>query len=379
MKFTINRNSFIRSFNDVLRAIPAKTTIPSLTGVKLDLTNDGLLLTGSNSDISIETFMSSSDEDLDLQIESVGSVVLTARFFGEVVKRLPEETFTLEVRDNYQTRLTSGKSEFTVIGTDANEYPRLPEVEDQNELKIAAGILRELINQTVLAVSDQETRPILTGVNFSIDGNGLLAVATDSHRLAQRKLDLPDITSTYQMVIPGKSLQELGRMLADQAGDISLKISDNQVLFSFGATKFYTRLLEGNYPDTARLIPTDHNVQLQINAASLLAAIERAALLSHASRANVVRLVLAPEQNSAILSGTSPDVGNVEEALPVDALTGDELDISFNPDYMKDALRAFGPTEIDLNFTTNLRPFTLVPSEDGDHFVQLITPVRTFN
>ncbi|WP_261807262.1 DNA polymerase III subunit beta [Lapidilactobacillus luobeiensis] len=379
MKFTINRNSFIRSFNDVLRAIPAKTTIPSLTGVKLDLTNDGLLLTGSNSDISIETFMSSSDEDLDLQIESVGSVVLTARFFGEVVKRLPEETFTLEVRDDYQTRLTSGKSEFTVIGTDANEYPRLPEVEDQNELKIAAGILRELINQTVLAVSDQETRPILTGVNFSIDGNGLLAVATDSHRLAQRKLDLPDITSTYQMVIPGKSLQELGRMLADQAGDISLKISDNQVLFSFGATKFYTRLLEGNYPDTARLIPTDHNVQLQINAASLLAAIERAALLSHASRANVVRLVLAPEQNSAILSGTSPDVGNVEEALPVDALTGDELDISFNPDYMKDALRAFGPTEIDLNFTTNLRPFTLVPSEDGDHFVQLITPVRTFN
>lgn len=379
MKFTINRNSFIRSFNDVSRAIPAKTTIPILTGIKLDLTNDGLLLTGSNSDISIETFMPVSDEELNLQIESVGSVVLTARFFGEVVKRLPEDEFTLEVRDNYQTRLTSGKSEFTVVGIDANDFPRLPEVEDQSELKIGADILRDLINQTVLAVSDQETRPILTGVNFTIDGNGLLAVATDSHRLSQRRLDLPDITSTYRMVIPGKSLQELSRMLADQSGDIALRISENQVLFSFGATKFYSRLLEGNYPDTARLIPTEHNVQLQLNASTFLAAIERASLLSHASRANVVRLVLTPADNSAILSGTSPDVGNVEEALTITALTGDELDISFNPDYMKDALRAFGPAEISLNFTTNLRPFTLVPTADGEHFVQLITPVRTFN
>lgn len=379
MKFTINRTAFLRYFNDVSRAIPSKTAISILTGLKLDLTNDGLQLTGSNADISIESFLPVSDEELDLQVESVGAVVLSARFFGEVVKRLPDETFTFDVGDNFQTVLTSGQSEFTINGFDANNYPRLPEIEEQNELKINADILRDLINQTVLAVSNQESRPILTGVHFMIDGNGLLAVATDSHRLAQRRLDLENITGTYNLVIPGKSLLELGRMLADLKEDVSLKINENQVLFSFGNTKFYSRLLEGNYPDTTKLIPTDASTTLQLAAGDLLSAIDRASLLSHASRSNVVRLILNPANNVATLSSTSPDVGTTEENLQISTLTGDELDISFNPDYMKDALRAFGATDIILAFTTNLRPFTLYPSEDKEHYIQLITPVRTFN
>lgn len=378
MKFTIDRLNFIRQFNNVLRAVPSKTAIQILTGIKFDLTEAGLKLTGSDADISIETMLPVTDEALKLQIESTGSIIITARFFSEIVKKLPEETFTFEVKDNFQVTLTSGKSEFTVIGFDANSYPHLPEVSDASQLEFSADLLRGLINQTVLAVSAQESRPILTGIHFLINADGLLAVATDSHRLAQRKLDLPNVEGNYDFVIPGKSLTELARMLADYQDDVQLKITDNQVLFTFGQTQFYSRLLEGNYPDTTRLIPTDSTTTIQIDASTLLASVERASLLSHESRNNVVRLQVNPAENMATLSSNSPDVGNVEEELSLSSLVGNELDISFNPDYLKDALRAFGSTEIKLSFTTNLRPFTLVPSEDAEHYIQLITPVRTF-
>ncbi|WP_125604806.1 DNA polymerase III subunit beta [Lapidilactobacillus bayanensis] len=378
MKFTIDRLSFIRQFNNVLRAVPSKTAITILTGVKFDLTEAGLKLTGSDADISIESMLPVSDESLKLQIESTGSVIITARFFSEIIKKLPEETFTFEVKDNFKVVLTSGKSEFTVIGFDANSYPHLPEVSDASQLKFSAELLRGLVNQTVLAVSAQESRPILTGVHFLINADGLMAVATDSHRLAQRKIDLPDIEGDFDFVVPGKSLVELARMLADYQDDVQLKITDNQVLFTFGQTQFYSRLLEGNYPDTTRLIPTDSTTTIQIDASTLLASVERASLLSHESRNNVVRLQLNPNDNTGTLSSNSPDVGNVEEELSLSSLSGNALDISFNPDYLKDALRAFGSTEIKLAFTTNLRPFTLMPSEDGEHYIQLITPVRTF-
>lgn len=378
MKFTIDRQNFIRQFNNVLRAVPSKTAIQILTGIKFDLTDNGLKLTGSDADISIETMLPVSDEALKLQIESTGSVIITARFFSEIIKKLPEETFTFEVKDNFKVILTSGKSEFTVIGFDSNSYPHLPEVSEASKLEFSADLLRGLINQTVLAVSAQESRPILTGVHFLINANGLLSVATDSHRLAQRKIELPNIEGTYDFVVPGKSLIELSRMLADYQDEVQLKVTDNQVLFTFGQTQFYSRLLEGNYPDTTRLIPTDATTTLQIDASTLLASVERASLLSHESRNNVVRLQLNPDTNTATLSSNSPDVGNVEEELNMISLAGNDLDISFNPDYLKDALRAFGSTEIKLAFTTNLRPFTLVPSEDGEHYIQLITPVRTF-
>ncbi|MFD1466567.1 DNA polymerase III subunit beta [Lapidilactobacillus mulanensis] len=377
MKFTIDRLGFMRHFNNVLRAVPSKTAIQILTGIKFDLTDAGLNLTGSNADISIETFIPVADESMKLKIESTGSIILTARFFSEIIKKLPGETFTFEVKDNFRVILTSAASEFTVIGFDANSYPRLPEITDATELEFSSEIFRGLVNQTVLAVSAQESRPILTGVHFMINADGLLAVATDSHRLAQRKLDLA-IEGNYDFVIPGKSLIELSRMLADLQDEIHLKITDNQVLFNFGSTKFYSRLLEGNYPDTTRLIPTDSTTTMQIDATTLLASVDRVSVMSHESRNNVVRLQLNAENKQATLLSNSPDVGNAEETLTFTALNGEPLDISFNPDYLKDALRACGNTEIKLSFTTNLRPFTIIPSEDGVHYIQLITPVRTF-
>lgn len=378
MKFSIKRSAFIQGINMVSRAISSKTTIPILTGLKLSASNEGLVLTGSNADVSIETVIDRNDADNELIIEEEGSIVLPARFFSGIVKKLPSDKMTLSVANGFQTEITSGTSSFTINGLDAADYPHLPEIENDNEISLSGDVFKEIINQTVIAVSNQESRPILTGVHFVLKDGTLFAVATDSHRLSQRKVALPDNQGEYDVIIPGSSLSELSKMISDDTENVKMKITENQVLFTIGNTYFYSRLLEGTYPDTSRLIPKDSETNVQFDAYELLGAIERASLLSHESRNNVVKLTIKANVKQVTISGNSPDVGNVEEEVESKEVVGNDLEISFNPDYMKDALRAFGHSMINVSFTSSLRPFTLVPSEDAENFIELITPVRTF-
>lgn len=379
MKFTINRPAFINQLNNVLRAISSKTTIPILTGLKMVVTDHSVILTGSDADITIESTLDASDSSYGLSIEEPGAIVLPARFFNEVIKKLPDRQATIEVFNGLQVRITSGTAEFTINGQDANNYPHLPEVESENTVELASDMLREVIDQTRIAVSKQESRPILTGIHVTLNNGILTAVATDSHRLAQRKVELPETADRdFDIVLPGASMTELAKMIVDEKDGVKMQITENQALFIFGNTHFYSRLLEGNYPETSRLIPESSDTRLEITASDLLASIERASLLSHESRNNVVKLSVNPENKIATVSGTSADVGNVEEEINADQIVGNPLEISFNPDYMRDALKSFGQTKILISFTTALRPFTLVPTEEKANFVQLITPVRTY-
>lgn len=379
MKFTINRPAFINQLNNVLRAISSKTTIPILTGLKMVVTDHSVILTGSDADITIESTLDASDSSYGLLIEEPGAIVLPARFFNEVIKKLPDKQATIEVFNGLQVRITSGTAEFTINGQDANNYPHLPEVESENTVELASDMLREVIDQTRIAVSKQESRPILTGIHVTLNNGILTAVATDSHRLAQRKVELPETADRdFDIVLPGASMTELAKMIVDEKDGVKMQITENQALFIFGNTHFYSRLLEGNYPETSRLIPESSDTRLEITASDLLASIERASLLSHESRNNVVKLSVNPENKIATVSGTSADVGNVEEEINADQIVGNPLEISFNPDYMRDALKSFGQTKILISFTTALRPFTLVPTEEKANFVQLITPVRTY-
>ncbi len=379
MKFTINRPAFINQLNNVLRAISSKTTIPILTGLKMVVTDHSVILTGSDADITIESTLDASDSSYGLSIEEPGAIVLPARFFNEVIKKLPDKQATIEVFNGLQVRITSGTAEFTINGQDANNYPHLPEVESENTVELASDMLREVIDQTRIAVSKQESRPILTGIHVTLNNGILTAVATDSHRLAQRKVELPETADRdFDIGLPGASMTELAKMIADEKDGVKMQITENQALFIFGNTHFYSRLLEGNYPETSRLIPESSDTRLEITASDLLASIERASLLSHESRNNVVKLSVNPENKIATVSGTSADVGNVEEEINADQIVGNPLEISFNPDYMRDALKSFGQTKILISFTTALRPFTLVPTEEKANFVQLITPVRTY-
>ncbi|GAA3629049.1 DNA polymerase III subunit beta [Lactobacillus hamsteri] len=376
MKFTINRNLFIDNLNNVMRAISSRATIPILSGIKLVLTDDELILTGSDADISIEIKIPVSE---DLNVESTGSIVLPARFFSEIIKKLPGKDFSFEVKESFQTKISSENSEFTINGLDANNYPRLPEIPDESSFVIGGKILREIINETQFAVANDESRLVLCGVHFTFSPNAIKAVATDSHRLSERTISLENgPQNETDLIIPGKSLQELSRIIGEADPEIRVCPGDNQVLCQIGNISFYSRLLDGNYPDTDRLLPSESTTEIEIDLAELSSALDRASLLTHAGRNNVVDLDLNTENQTVKLTGTSAEIGNVEEDVSFKNLQGENLKISFNPDYLRDALRASITDAVIMKFTQPLRPFTVIPNKEDVRFVQLITPVRTF-
>lgn len=383
MKFTINRSKFTKSLTDVLRAISSRTTIPVLTGVKMTIDQSGLMLSGSDSDISIEIFIPVSDEDNQLEVIKEGGIVLPARIFNEIVRKLSDEKLTIEVGDNFQTSITSAHAAFNINSIDVDNYPNFPVIDSNEVITLPTTLFKQVIQHTVIATSTQESRPILTGVNITIENGQLKAVATDSHRLSQRiiPITVPESLKdkSYKVIIPGKSLTELSKIIEDQ-DTIEMMVTQNQVLFKAENLYFYSRLLEGYYPDTNRLIPANNATELTINANDLLQATDRASLLSHEGKNNVIKLSIS--DNHVELSGNSPEIGTVEEELEYIEAKGDSLVISFNPDYLKDALRTFGHQNVIIGFTAPIRPFTVIPADDNTEisqsFIQLITPVRTY-
>lgn len=378
MKLSIQRDHLVQSVQDVMKAVSSRTTIPILTGIKIVATEDGVLLTGSDSDISIESFIpAEEDGEVIVEMASPGSIVLQARYFSEIVKKLPLDTVEIEVQNHFLTIIRSGKSEFNLNGLDAEEYPRLPQIEEENVFRISTDLLKNMIRQTVFAVSTSETRPILTGVNWKVEGETLTCVATDSHRLAMRQAKIETAqTDSYNVVIPGKSLTELSKILDDSTDLVDIVITENQVLFKTKHLLLFSRLLDGNYPDTSRLIPTDSKTELQVNAKEFLQAIDRASLLAKDAKNNVVKL--STFDNGLIgISSNSPEIGKVVEEIQSIAVAGEELKISFSSKYMLDALKALEGTEVKINFTGAMRPFILHAMDD-ESILQLILPVRTY-
>jgi DNA polymerase-3 subunit beta len=378
MKITIDREALVQSVQDVMKAVSPRTTIPILTGIKITATSQGVTLTGSDSDISIESFIPTEEEDKVLvEVIETGSIVLQARFFSEIVKKLPQNTIEIEVQPNFLTVIRSGKTEFSLNGLDAEEYPRLPQIEGENVFKIPTDLLKTIIRQTVFAVSTSETRPILTGVNWRIEDGELICTATDSHRLALRKAKIEtESQQSYNVVIPGKSLNELSKILDDSNDPVDIVITANQILFKTKHLLFLSRLLDGNYPETTRLIPTDSKTDIIVNAKEFLQAIDRASLLAREGRNNVVKLTTL---NDGIIeiSSISPEIGKVTEEIQSESIEGEELKISFSAKYMMDALKALDGTDIKISFTGAMRPFLLRPLH-SDSMLQLILPVRTY-
>ncbi|MBB3868452.1 DNA polymerase-3 subunit beta [Parageobacillus toebii NBRC 107807] len=378
MKIKIDREALVQSVQDVMKAVSPRTTIPILTGIKIAATSQGVTLTGSDSDISIESFIPTEEEDKVLvEVVETGSIVLQARFFSEIVKKLPENTIEIEVQPNFLTVIRSGKAEFSLNGLDAEEYPRLPQIEEENVFKIPTDLLKTIIRQTVFAVSTSETRPILTGVNWRIENGELICTATDSHRLALRKAKIEtENQQSYNVVIPGKSLNELSKILDDSNDPVDIVITANQILFKTKHLLFFSRLLDGNYPETTRLIPTDSKTDIIVNAKEFLQAIDRASLLAREGRNNVVKLTTL---NDGIIeiSSISPEIGKVTEEIQSESIEGEELKISFSAKYMMDALKALDGTDIQISFTGAMRPFLLRPLH-SDSMLQLILPVRTY-
>lgn len=378
MRFIIQRDRLVQSVQDVMKAVTSRTTIPILTGIKIVASEEGVTLTGSDSDISIESFIPKEEAgDEIVEIKQAGAIVLQAKFFSEIVKKLPTDTVEISVENHLQTVIRSGKSEFNLNGLDAEEYPHLPQIEEENVFKIPTDLLKAMVRQTVFAVSTSETRPILTGVNWKVENGTLTCIATDSHRLALRKAQIEtNASESYNVVIPGKSLSELSKILDDNNDLIDIVITENQVLFKAEHLLFFSRLLEGNYPDTSRLIPSDSKTDVIVNTKELLQAIDRASLLAKEGRNNVVKLSTI-DGGVIEISSNTPEIGKVVEEVQSKSIEGEELKISFSAKFMMDALKALEGSEITISFTGAMRPFIIKPLND-ESILQLILPVRTY-
>ncbi|UOE55519.1 DNA polymerase III subunit beta [Cytobacillus oceanisediminis] len=378
MRFIIQRDRLVQSVQDVMKAVTSRTTIPILTGIKIVASEEGVTLTGSDSDISIESFIPKEEAGEEIvEIKQAGAIVLQAKFFSEIVKKLPTDSVEISVENHLQTVIRSGKSEFNLNGLDAEEYPHLPQIEEENVFKIPTDLLKAMVRQTVFAVSTSETRPILTGVNWKVENGTLTCIATDSHRLALRKAQIEtNASESYNVVIPGKSLSELSKILDDNNDLIDIVITENQVLFKAEHLLFFSRLLEGNYPDTSRLIPSDSKTDVVVNTKEFLQAIDRASLLAKEGRNNVVKFSTI-DGGVIEISSNTPEIGKVVEEVQSKSVEGEELKISFSAKFMMDALKALEGSEITISFTGAMRPFIIKPLND-ESILQLILPVRTY-
>jgi DNA polymerase-3 subunit beta len=373
MNFQINKNVLLNNLLIAQKALSNKTPNPALQGIKLDVLEDELIVTTSNSDIAIKL----SIKDSSLDVESTGSLLIPGKYFIEIVRKLDGLKVNLSLVADNTLRIEADRSDITLNMMDLEDYPELSFSEKVKSIKINVRILKSIIRQTSFATSTIENRPILTGVNFKVDGNKLTSIATDSYRLSQKEIELKESYEPLNIIVPGKSLEELIKVLNNNNDMVEIHIDHSKVLFKYNNILFQSRLLEGNYPETSKLIPTEFPTVIKFNKEDLSTAIERASLLSSRDGNNAIVKLNLRKDNVIEITSNSPEIGKVlEEVYPVDEIIGTPFRIAFSSKYILDALKIFNSSEVSINFTGEIRPF-VIKGEYDDKMLQLILPVRT--
>ncbi len=375
MRFTIKREQFLKSLNIANRAISSKSAIAALSNVKLDLTEEGLFVMGSNFEFTIRTFVPYKDNagtDL-IRNYKEGSILLNAKIISEIARKMEAEEITIEIIDSTIATVTDNKSEYKLNCMRAEEYPDV-DLDASNGVLFSLPVAQfaSMVDQTAFAASTKEQRPILTALNLEA-GEGLLtAIATDSARLAKKQIP---ISSNLKFIanIPAKMMVEIEH-LSEGSSDIAISIGDKKALFTFSNTTVVTRLLQGEFPNTSKVIPHGTNYSLEVNAEDLIRAIDRANILS-IDRENVVDLSM--ESDKIEISAKSSQVGSASEKVSPFRYEGQPLQISFNSEFVVAAVKALGSEDVTFSFVGEMRPFVIKNTKD-DSVVQVVTPVRTF-
>lgn len=373
MKFSIKKDVLLQNLNAVSKALSSKNLIPILSGIKFNLTGEGLFLSASDNDISIESFINK--EKLE-SVEAVGSTVIQGKYILEIIRKLEGRIVNIELLDGIKVLISCGNSEFNLNCMEANEFPNLNMEEKKEPIIIKKEEFKNLINKTSFAVSTQETRPILTGINFKINEDKLECIATDSYRLAKKYVTLPEkIGEDVNIVIPGKNLIELTKILEENNNDIEMHVFTNKVLFKFDNTLFQTRVLSGTFPDVDRLIPASFALEIKANASEFFNVIDRAALLTSEKDKNIVKFEC--ENKEVIVSSNSPEIGRVEEKINVEKNNEQNIKIAFSSRFMMDALKTVESKNVVLKFNNDVQPIIVLDDKD-ETLLQLILPIKTY-
>ena len=332
MKFTIKKELLLDALLKVSKAISTKNLIPVLAGIKFELKKKKLTLTASDNDITIQTIIESTSDD-EFKIENEGSIIIQGRYILDIVKKLPAEYINIEVIDDLKILVYTENSEFNLNGISDSEYPNISLEESKKKVEMSSATLKSIVYQTAFAASNEESKPVLTGINFNIVGDILECNSTDSYRLARKVIKLPKSSEEkYNIVIPSRNLIEFTKILGSEEDTVELHIFNNKILFKTGNLKFESRLINGTYPNTSNLLPTDSLLVINTNLNDFYNVIDRVSILTSDKEKNIV--TLETDGNTLILKSSSMEIGRVEEKMLISKNNDENIKISFSAKYM---------------------------------------------
>lgn len=364
MKFSCEKALLLSAVSTTSRAVAAKSSITALEGILVEAGGQ-LRLTGYNLETGIRTTVPA-------EIREKGSLVLSARLFGDIIRKLPDDMVVFTA-DNYMVNIKCGMSEFNILGTEPEEFPELPTVDQVNGLTLPQSTLRSMIAQTLFAVSDNESRPVHTGSLFEVDENGLTVVSVDGYRLALRheKVEQHQGALPFSFVVPGSALSEVEKICSGEES-ITVQQGARHIMFQTGDTVLVCRRLEGDFLAYKKAIPRNNSIKIEGDTRTLLQSIERVSLIISDKLKSPLRCVFG----DGILSiSTKTGIGDAADQCPITG-DGQGLEIGFNNKYLMDALKAAPADRLRMEFTSGVAPCVILPAEGEENFIYMVLPVR---
>ncbi len=364
MRFSCEKALLSNAVSTASRAVAAKSAISAMEGLLIEA-GDALKLTGYNLETGIQTTVPA-------EISEGGTIVLSARLFGEIVRKMPDDVVTFSSQ-GYTVKIQCGLSEFNIMGTDPEEFPELPAVDQQNALTLPQPTLRSMIAQTLFAVSDNESRPVHTGSLFDVAGDSLTVVSVDGYRLALRRESVAEKkgAESFSFVVPGSALGEVEKICSGE-GDVTVIQGARHILFQTGDVLLVCRRLEGDFLPYKNAIPRNNTIKLECDGKTLLTSIERVSLIISEKLKSPLRCVFG---DGTVDITTKTAIGDAADRCPVDG-DGQGLEIGFNNKYLMDALRAAPAERLRLEFTSGVAPCVILPAEGEEKFLYMVLPVR---
>ena len=364
MKIVCTKSNLLNGVQIVSKAVPSKTTMSILECILIDSRNGEIKLTANDMELGIET-------TIEGEILEKGMIALDAKIFLEIVRKLPDNEIVIETDDFYKTSITCEKAKFNIIGKSGEDFSYLPEIEKIDHVMVSQFTLKEVIRQTIFSISDNDNNKLMTGELFEINNNTLKVVSLDGHRISIRKIDLKNHYDNKKVVVPGKTLSEISKILpGDMDKDVNIFFTDKHILFEFEQTVVVSRLIEGEYFNIDQMLSSDYETKVKINKKELLSCIDRATLLVKEGDKKPVIINITDNCMQLKMNST---VGSMDEEIDIKN-EGKDLMIGFNPKFLIDALRVIEDEEVDLYMVNPKAPCFIRNAEES--YIYLILPVN---
>ena len=364
MKIICSKSNLAKGVNTVYKAVPSKTTMPILECILIDATNDIIRLTASDMELGIQT-------DVEGEIIDRGMIAIDARIFSEIVRKLPDNDVVIETKENLQTTITCEKAKFDLSGKPGEEFSYLPIIEKDESIEISQFTLKEMIRQTIFSIADTESNKLMTGELFEIKNNVLRVISLDGHRISIRKMELKDEVGDKKLIVPGKTLIEVSKILSGEAESmVNISYTSNHIVFEFDNTVVVSRLIEGEYFKVDQMLSNDYETKVRINKKELLSSIDRATLLVKEGDKKPIIINIGDEVMELKIKS---QIGSMDEEIYI-SKEGKDLLIGFNPKFLIDALRVIDNEEVVLYLMNAKAPCFI--KDDEESYIYLILPVN---